>query len=181
MGPDEFGELSDRALDALEAAAGEDWSRSAAGLEWSCWQTVDHIIDCVFSYAFQIAAGASSGFLPFNELHAQPTATPDDLVLGLRGMVTALRAILDAAPHDATASDGVLALGLSDWRARAAFELSLHTYDVVTAFGVDFRLSDQRSRSLIECPTLWMLDRDRACSAEDPWTGLLAGSGRAVT
>ena len=178
MRADELRDVSDSALRALEGVSDQDWSRPALGLEWTCWQTVDHVVDCVFSYAFQVAAQAPSGFLPFQELHAQPGATPDDLLMGLRGILTALQAVLDAAPRGTTASDGVFALSLPDWRARSAYELALHTYDVVSAFGMDFSLSDELTRSLIDCDTLWMLDHDIARAAADPWSGLLAGSGR---
>jgi hypothetical protein len=98
--------------------------------------------------------------------------------LGLQGILTALRAILDTAPEGTTASDGVLALAPSDWRARAGYELALHTYDVVTALDASFALPADLSQSLIDCPSLWMLDHDVAREAEDPWDGLLAGSGR---
>ena len=156
----------------------EDWSRPAFGLEWSCWETVDHLIDCRFSYTFQVAARAQSGFLPLNELHAQSGATREDLHVGLRRILAALQAVLDAAPEGTTASDGVFAMAPSDWRARAAYELVLHTYDVVSAFDMDFSLSDELTRSLIECDTLWMMDHEVARKATDPWSGLLIGSGR---
>jgi hypothetical protein len=62
---------------------------------------------------------APSGFLPCNELRAQSDATPDDLVMGLRGVIRMLSEVLDATPEDETASDGVFALTPSEWRARA--------------------------------------------------------------
>ncbi len=178
MRSEELSDLSDFALHAILEVLEEDWSRPAFGLEWSCWQTVDHLIDCLFSYTFQVAARAQSGFLPFHELHAQSGATPEDLLVGLRGILGALQTVLDAAPEGTTASDGVFALAPSDWRARAAYELVLHTYDVVSAFHRDFSLSDELSRSLIECDTLWMMDHEVARTTTDPWSGLLISSGR---
>jgi hypothetical protein len=178
MRSEELSDLSDCAVQAVLEVQEEDWSRPAFGLEWTCWQTVDHLIDCLFSYTFQVAARAQSVFLPFNELHAQSGATPEDLGAGLRGILVALQAVLDAAPEGTTASDGVLALEVSDWRARAAYELVLHTYDVVSAFQRDYSVSDELSRSLIECDTLWMMDHEVARTNADPWTGLLSGSGR---
>jgi hypothetical protein len=178
MRSDQLRDVSDKALRSLEVISDRDWSRPALGLEWTCWQTVDHVTDCLFSYAFQVAARAPSGFLPFNELHAQPVATPDDLLMGLRGILVALEAVFDAAPRGTTASDGVFVLAVPDWRARAAYELALHTYDVVSAFDMDFSLSDELARSLLECDTLWMMDHEIARAAAHPWTGLLAGSGR---
>jgi DinB superfamily len=178
MRAQEFRELSEQALQALAAVSQHDWTARALGLEWTCWQTVDHVIDCLFSYAFQMAARAPSGFLPFNELHAQPTATPEDLMMGLRGVVRLLSDVLDAAPEDATASDGVYALTPHDWRARAAYELCIHTHDVTSAFDAHFRLPVALSQSLLDCHTLWMIDQESARAASDPWSGLLAGSGR---
>ena len=178
MKAQQFHDLSAQALQALDALSQDDWTAQALGLEWTCWQTVDHVIDGLFSYAFQMAARAPSGFLPFNELHAQSSATPDDLVMGLRGVLTMLSDVLNAAREDDTASDGVCALTPSDWRARAAYELSLHTYDVASALGADFRLPDALSQSVLDCHQLWMIDQDRARAASNPWSGLLAGSGR---
>lgn len=178
MRAQEFRELSERSLQALDAVVKEDWTTPAFGLEWTCWQTMDHLVDCLFSYAFQMAARAPSGFLPFNELRAQAEATPDDLLVGLRGVLRMLPEVLDAAPEDATASDGVFALTPPEWRARSAYELALHTYDVTSAFEAGFSLPEALARSIIECPSLWMLDQDVARAAIDPWSGLLEGSGR---
>ncbi len=181
MDSQEFRELSVEAVRSLEAVSDEDWSRPALGLEWTCWQTVDHVIDCLFSYAFQVAARATSGFLPFDALHALPGATPDDLIRGLRGVVVTLTAVLDSAPEDTVASDGFLVLAPADWRARAAYELALHTHDVMSAFEGSFVVPADLVRSLTECETLWMLDREMARAAKDPWKGLLLGSGRRST
>jgi hypothetical protein len=178
MRSDELRDVSGSALRALQEVSDQDWSRPALGLEWTCWQTVDHAIDCLFSYTFQVAARVPSGFLPFNELHAQPGATPDDLMVGLQGMPAALQAVFDVAPRETTASDGVFALTPPDWRARAAYEFALHTYDFVSAFDVDYSLSDELSRSLLKCDTLSMMDHEIARSATDPWRDPLAGSGR---
>lgn len=98
MRSDELRDLSDCALHAIQEVLEGDWSRPALGLDWTCWQTVDHLIDCLFSYTYQVAARAQSGFLPFNELHAQSGATREDLLVGLRGIMVALQAVLDAAP-----------------------------------------------------------------------------------
>ena len=178
MSPEEFAGVRRSVLGALSDVSDQDWTKPAFGLEWTCWQTVDHMIDCVFSYAFQLAARVPSGFLPFNELHAQPTATAADLILGLSGVITAFTAIADSAFDGASASDGVVVLSVPDWRSRAAFELALHTYDVVSALGRGFALPTDLARRLIDCPTLWMLDLDRTSSTEDPWVRLLVGSGR---
>jgi hypothetical protein len=84
--PDELSQVLAEAQRALSGAAEQNWSGRAGPLEWTCRQTVDHMIDCVFSYAMQIAARAPSEFLPFNELHANDDASNHDLIGGLRAL-----------------------------------------------------------------------------------------------
>jgi len=175
---DEFAQLLELGLGALDDVLDRDWSKPAGTLEWTCWETVDHMIDCVFSYAMQVASRAQSGFLPFGELHAAPSATPEDLVAGLRGVGAMFLAVVRDSPSDTVASDGVLMLDLSDWCARSAYELVLHTHDVLRGLGVDLKVPDELCRPILASDSLWMLDRDRASAASDAWTALLAGSGR---
>ena len=178
MRSDELRDLSDCALHAIQEVLEGDWSRPALGLDWTCWQTVDHLIDCLFSYTYQVAARAQSGFLPFNELHAQSGATRRRSTRRIAGDHGCSSGRSRRCTLGTTASDGVFAMAPPDWRARAAYELALHTYDVVSAFDMDFSLSDELTRSIIECDTLWMIDHDIARATTDPWSGLLSGSGR---
>jgi hypothetical protein len=177
---EQFDQLLAVVLDALYTVAGQDWSKPAGTLEWTCWQTVDHTVDCVFSYTMQVAARADSGFLPLGELHADPTASPEDLLRVLRAVGTMFVAVVRQAPPGMVASDGVLSLDLSDWCARAAYELSLHGHDVLSGLGAHLELPVGLCRSILTSPALWMLDRERSRRAPDPWTALLLGSGRPV-
>jgi hypothetical protein len=61
MTSDEFAALANFSIGALTAVVDADWTTRAGVLEWSCWQTVDHMVDCIFSYALQIGARAQSG------------------------------------------------------------------------------------------------------------------------
>jgi hypothetical protein len=175
---DELVESLNAAFSALEKVVERDWARLADSLEWTCWQTIDHTIDCVHSFALQIGAQADSGFLPFAPMHAEATATPSDLIEGLRGVSALLVAIARDSPQDQTASDGIVSLTIADWRARTAYEVALHTYDVVLGFGGSFSLSDELAASIIGSPALWMLDRTRVQGVSGSWTGLVEGSGR---
>lgn len=175
---DELSLVLDGALRILRDSVEQDWSRVAGTLEWTCWQTVDHTIDCVFSYSMQVAARAQSGYLPFNELHAMPEASARDLVEGLGAVGRMLIGVVRGAPADTSASDGVVVLELSDWCARAAYEIGLHTHDVTTGLGIQWRLPGDLCRSIVASPVLWMLDRTAAAAEPDPWKGLLIGSGR---
>jgi DinB superfamily len=178
MTDDELVDTLNAAFSALGALADRDWKRIAGSLEWTCWQTIDHTIDCVHSFALQIGAQADSGFLPFAPMHADAEATPSDLIDGLRGVSALLIAIARDTPPDRTASDGVVNLSVADWRARTAYEVALHTYDVVAGLGGSFSLSAELSASITRNPALWMLDRGRAQGASGSWRGLVEGSGR---
>jgi hypothetical protein len=178
MTSDEFAALANVSIDALTEVVDADWTARAGVLEWSCWRTVDHMVDCLFSYALQIGARAPSGYLPFEELHAKPEATPLDLVAGLRSVTALLVAVVRDSPGTVTASDGALELGLSDWCARAAYELVLHTHDVVSGLGRDLDPPLELCRVILESDALWMLDREQARRGSDPWASLLFGSGR---
>ncbi len=175
---DELVEALNAAFSALERVADLDWARPAGSLEWTCWQTIDHTIDCVYSFALQIGAQADSGFLPFAPMHAEATATASDLITGLRGASALLVAIARDSPQDRTASDGIVSLSIPDWRARTAYEVVLHTFDVLIGLGGSFSISDQLAASIIESQALWMLDRTRIQGVSGGWTGLVEGSGR---
>jgi hypothetical protein len=178
--PDELAELLQWVLGALDEAVEGDWSKPAGTLEWTCFQTIDHVIDCVFSYSMQVAARAPSGFLPFSELHALPSATPRDLISGLRAVGAMFLAVVRESPADTLASDGVVELDLWGWCSRAAYEIALHGHDVLSGLGSNAQLPVEICRSIVDDESLWMFDRDRARGAPDPVTALLLGAGRAV-
>jgi hypothetical protein len=71
-------------------------------------------------------------------------------------------------------------MGLGDWCARGAFEIALHTYDVMTGLGDDWQLSDALSDAITSSPMLWMFDRAKVGDGSTGFAKLLAGSGRAV-
>ena len=60
---EDFDELSELVVTTLRSAADGDWSVAAGPLEWTCWTTLDHTIDCVFSYVL-VPGVASPGLVP---------------------------------------------------------------------------------------------------------------------
>jgi DinB superfamily len=164
--------------DALASVADRDWSVPAAGLDWSCWHTVDHMLDCVLSYTLQIAGQAKDGWLALQELHAKPGATPRELVEALGATGETMVAVLGSAPDGFTASDGIQQLDAADWVARAMHELLVHTSDTLTGLGATFDPPAELCRDVLASPALWAIDRERAAAEDSPWHALLAGSGR---
>lgn len=180
VSPDQFERLLQSAVDNLAEIPEHHWPAQTADLEWTRRETIDHTIDCIFSYAMQVAARAEAGFLPFSELHALPEASPTDLLTGLRAVGTMFIGSVRLAPPDLQSSDGIVRLDLSDWCARAGYELAVHTFDAVNGTGINWAPSPDIALSITESPGLWMFDRKRAEGAKDPWTFLLLGSGRIV-
>jgi hypothetical protein len=167
-------------LRELGERIGLDWSLPAASLEWSCRHTIDHMVDGVFSCSFQLASRARKGFLPFNELHATSEASASELVTGLAAVGELLTALLRSVPSDAEASDGVLMLNADDWAARAAYELLVHTHDIARGLGSRFDPPFSVCSWVMSSSKLWILDRESAAEASNPWEALLIGSGRAT-
>lgn len=161
----------------LRSATDGDWSVRAGTLEWTCRQTVDHVTDCIFSYALQIAGRVRGDFLRLEQLHAQPDADPTDLVDSLEAVGRMFAAVVEEAPPKTISSDGYFDLSLTDWVARALNELLLHTYDVLSGLGVRFAPSTEICAFVLQTPALWMYDRaDR--TAADAWRTMCAASGR---
>jgi hypothetical protein len=164
----------------LSAVDGRDWSQPAGSLAWSCRDTADHLIDCIFSYAFQLSARCKGDFLPFQELHASSEATNRDLVVGLLGIGRLFAAVLRATPEDVRAGDGVVELDATGWAQRGAYELVLHTYDILHGLGEAFEPPPDLCEWVLGSKTLWMLDTRRASEIHTPWKSLLVASGRPV-
>ncbi len=163
---DDFDTVSRLVIEAWRSGSDRDWSVPAGTLEWSCWRTADHTIDCV---------------LPFSELHAFETASPADLVNGLEAVTTLLRAVIVTAdpdtravihyhPHVATGSP-------QDFAARGALEMVLHAHDVCTGLDLAFTPPPELCRRLRDHTRDW--PAGATASTSEPWSDLLEGSGRA--
>jgi hypothetical protein len=159
-----------------------DWSVPAGTLEWSCWYTADHTVDCVFSYALFLSSGAQDHYPAFGELHALPDAKPSDLVEGLRAVTTMLVAVIDAAPPGTHAivrlRPAPATGGPGEFAARGALEMVLHGHDVCVGLGVSLRPPNDMCERLREHTRSWPIGTDIA-PTDDAWSDLLQRSGRA--
>jgi hypothetical protein len=165
-------------LTALVPNADRDWSTRAGTLDWSCWITVDHVTDCLFSYALQVAGAVRGGWLKLEELHARPEATPSELLAALAAVGRMFAAVLRDAPEDLISSDGYVDLRLSDWVARALNEVMLHTHDVLTGLGEQFEPRRDVCSFVLSNPGVWMYDSVEDRSPVDAWPTMLAASER---
>jgi hypothetical protein len=163
----------------LSDKADMDWSGPAGTLEWTCWQTADHLVDCLFSYALQLSSRSPGPFLPFQELHALPEATNNDLVSALQGVGELFCDALEAAPDGPCAGDGLVQLDAEGWAQRGAYELLIHGHDILIGLGDSLAPPSELCSWVLGSEELWMLDTERALRACTPWSALLLGSGRA--
>ncbi|MDP9332673.1 MAG: hypothetical protein M3Q30_05100 [Actinomycetota bacterium] len=180
--PEDFSALSRIVVDAWRSGVDRDWSVPAGTLEWSCWKTADHTVDCVFSYAFFLASRRQDTYPPFGELHALPNATPTDLVDGLQASATMLSAVIAIAEPDARAVIGLWPHAQTgtprDFAARGALEMILHAHDVCTGLKIAFYPPNDVCVRLRDYVREWP-GQARLPPTGDPWSDLLERSGRA--
>jgi hypothetical protein len=178
---DQFALATQISLTCLRTLTDADWSVPASSLEWSCWQTVDHTVDCIFSFAIQLAAQRQEDWLPIGELHVRDGASSDDLLDSLDAVSRIFVAVLAGTPPPVRASDGVVLLDVGDWAARGIYEVLLHTHDVCAGLSADFEPPYPLCTWLLDSTGLWMFDRQRAAPGRSPWEQALLGSGRPVS
>ena len=126
-------ELSSVASPAL----GEDWLVSAGDVDWSCRDTAAHIADDLFSYASQVIAQPSRGFLPIEAVLASD-ASPEQVLRSVSMCGELLRLAVEAAspdarawhPHGTSDPDGFAAMGL--------VETLVHTYDITRGLDIEW-------------------------------------------
>ncbi len=179
-------EVIDDLLPRLAALPDAAWEETAAGLTWTCRDTVAHLLDDFGFYAMQLS-GANPPQQSYIELVDPPPwreGSPQilfwpDPATGTRGIVSCvdaagglLVAVTATAPPERR---GFHPSGLSDRTGFAAMgivEAVAHAFDILSAHGVDYR-ADARVCRLA-------LDRLFPATArtDDPWQDLLAATGR---
>lgn len=170
---------------AIEALTGapDKWDAPAGTLDWTCWETAEHVADDLFFYATQIGARALPREVPFGygpQREGGPdltiTARREAGAAGLLQVVEACGALLTAvvrtAPPEARAyhvfgngdPEGFAAMGI--------VEVLLHTHDIAAGLGVGW----QPPADLCE-RVLTRLFPDVE-PTDDPWLTLLWATGR---
>lgn len=132
----EMADPRDAARASVAALAGYvalDWQQvRAADMEWSCWQTTLHMVDCLYFYAMQVVYGRIDGYL-CTELALDDSASPSRLLEALGAHADLLYRIARSAEPDLRAHHNY---GVSDapgFAAMGVVETLIHTYDVVRA------------------------------------------------
>ncbi|WP_428956111.1 hypothetical protein [Streptomyces sp. cg35] len=183
---DDVAQAVELAVTALRPALDADWDVPAGSLEWTCWETGEHLADDLFWYAARIGSLRPStddreplGWSrrrpegPANTITADPEAGPAGLLQVLVSCGGLLAAVTRVTPASARAHH---VFGVSDpegFAAMGVVETLLHAHDLTRGLGVaDFAppadLCDRSLRRLFpDAP-------DDAA----PWPALLWLTGR---
>jgi hypothetical protein len=184
--PDDLDEAVRLAVEVLKGVPEPAWDDKAGSLEWTCWETVEHMSDDLFAYAVQLGLRTPplDVYVPFtlesrrpggpkNSVHADRTAGPTGLLQVLETSGALLVAMTRTTPPDRR---GHHVFGASDPEGFAAMglvEVLVHTHDLADGLGLGW------------APPAGMCSRvlarlfPDAPQTTDPWTTLLWATGRA--
>lgn len=182
------GNLLSAALDdaraSLRQVPDDGWGLPAAGLDWTCRETMAHILDVLGAYAMQLSGThGHEGYAALMEFSLTPgrpacifwpeesggTRAVLDCLDAIGGLLVA---VIASVPADRT---GWHPYGNPDRSALAAMgvvELVLHTRDILGAHHIDYRAPAQ-----IVAPCLERIFA-HAVRSDDPWHDLLAATCR---
>ncbi|MET9499888.1 hypothetical protein [Streptomyces sp. NPDC006552] len=182
---DDVAHAVDLAVTTLRPALDADWDVPAGSLEWTCWETGEHLADDLFWYAARIGSlrpstdereplGSSrrrpEG--PANTITADKAAGPAGLLRVLADCGGLLAAVARATPASARAFH---VFGVSDpegFAAMGVVETLLHTHDLAQGLGVGFE-----PPAALCARALHRLFPDAPAGAA-PWPALLWLTGR---
>ena len=137
------------AVAALREAPPAAWDGKAGSLEWTCWETVEHLSDDLFVYAAQLGPRTPplDGHVPFvwesrrpggpgNAIHADRAAGATGLLQLLEASGALLVAMVRTTPATVRAYHSY---GVSDpegFAAMGVVETLVHTHDLAEGLGL---------------------------------------------
>jgi hypothetical protein len=122
---------ADVSVAALAGYTDIDWEQvPAAELDWSCWQTALHMVDCLYFYAMQVVYGNQDGYL-CTELALDDSASPPRLLAALGAHAELLQRIARSAAPDLRAHHTYGVSDAAGFAAMGVVETLIHTVDVV--------------------------------------------------
>ncbi len=176
------------ALSVLRGAVAADWDVPAGTLDWTCWETVEHMSDDLFGYAAQLGPSrpALATPVPFRceprrpggpavAISADRSAGPDGLLQVFEATGAMLATMVAASRPDPLADPQPFGVDDPDCFAAAmgVAEVLLHTQDVCAGLGISWQPPDG--------PCARVLARlfPGAPAGTPPWPTLQWATGRA--
>ncbi|MDE3075145.1 MAG: hypothetical protein KGJ86_06920 [Chloroflexota bacterium] len=168
--PEDLTAAAGAAVSALRPVVGADWTVKAGDLDWSCVQTIDHIVGALLRYATNLSTRTTS-----RRRSPRPSeldATPEELVSSLESAAAILTQVAIAAPPSAR---GFHPLGMADtsgFIAMGCDETLVHGYDIATGLGIAFRPPAELANKVVRRLFPWAPD------GFNGWDTLLWANGR---
>jgi hypothetical protein len=174
-----------RCVRALEQAPADGWEHPAGDLEWSCWETTEHLADDLFAYALQIGPPQPSLTThvpvawrrqrpggPANTIFVEREEGPAGLLQALQACGALLAAMVTVTSprvrshhvHGASDPEGFAAMGV--------VETLVHTRDIAAGLGVPWQPPAELCTRVLH-----RLFPDAPAEVE-PWQSLLWSTGR---
>lgn len=182
---DDLDEAVRLAVDTLRDAPPQAWDHKAGTLEWTCWETVEHLADDLFAYAAQLGLTLAplDRYVPFvlerrrpegpnNTIHADRSAGPGGLLQVLQACGAMLSAMVRTAPPEARGHHGFGTGDATAFAAMGVVETVVHVHDLCEGLGLTWD------------PPAWLCSRvlarlfPDAPSETEPWATLLWATGR---
>jgi hypothetical protein len=178
---DDLERAGEQALATWRQGIDRDWSVPAGTLEWSCYDTAAHAVDCTFAPALFLASGRQHAYPQLADCMPTPTATMADQIDNLRTALTVLLAVLRTADPSSRAiirrHPEPQVAGPVDFAPRGALELVVHTYDIASGLRLPYQLPAGPAERLGAHTANWP-GRVAFEPTGDPWTDLLLANGR---
>jgi hypothetical protein len=147
--PEDLERAVDAMVDALRAVEDRDWHVPAGGLDWDCWETIEHVCDDLFAYAAQLGPKPPplTRYVPFGQherrpggpdetIFANPAGGNGGLLQGLQACGALLVAMVKTSPPDLRAYHGFGASDPEGFAAMGAVEVLVHMHDIAEGLGI---------------------------------------------
>jgi hypothetical protein len=185
MRPEDITRAVALARETLATATGSDWHVPAGELEWTCWETVEHMSDDLFTYAAQLAPAAPSlsTHVPFGwhrrraggpatTIFVDPAEGPPGLLLVFESCGAMLAAMVHVLPPGKRSFHAYGPSDASGFAAMGVVEVLVHMHDVAAGLGLPWSppadLCTAALRRLFP-----------SVPVDDPWPALRWATGRA--
>ncbi|NUW35439.1 maleylpyruvate isomerase N-terminal domain-containing protein [Nonomuraea sp. SMC257] len=135
-------------LAVLGKGAGQDWSRPAGDLDWSCRTTLDHLALGLVGYAGLLVARPADRYVTlFASL--DPQAPVAACLEGVGIAATLLATTVRSTPADARAWHPWGHSDITGFAAMGVVELAVHTYDITRTLGLNWTPPDAPSAAAV--------------------------------
>jgi hypothetical protein len=184
---DDVRRVAGLAAQTLAAAVPLDWHTPAGGLDWSCWETVEHMSDDLFTYAAQLgpANPSTTTHVPFGwsprrdggpalTVFVDPIEGPAGLIQVFETCAAMLAAMIDTVPPDRWSFHNYGPSDVSGFAAMGVVEVLVHMHDVAAGL----KLTWAPPADLVAGALRRLFPS--APAGSEPWPTLLWATGRAT-